>query len=163
MPTRLTLTVVCDIWPTHPPVSPWQSSVTNYPPISPTHWTSHLTPSQSLVMGYKCMLFMLDIPSFRDHSAGGCFAKLLTLLKHWGRVSKICIGKLTVIGSDNGLLPGQRQVIIWTNAVIWILLIGILETKLMKFYLEFKHFHWRKCIWNCYLQSGGDLVLALLC
>ena len=28
----------------------------------------------------------------------------------------ICIGNLTIIGSDNGLLPGRHQVIIWTNA-----------------------------------------------
>ena len=27
----------------------------------------------------------------------------------------ICIGNLTIIGSDNGLSPGQRQANIWTN------------------------------------------------
>ena len=27
----------------------------------------------------------------------------------------ICVDKLTIIGSDNGLSPGQRQAIIWTN------------------------------------------------
>ena len=37
-------------------------------------------------------------------------------LTYWGRVTHICINKLTIIGSDNGLLPGQRQAIIWTNA-----------------------------------------------
>ena len=41
-------------------------------------------------------------------------AKLL-FLTHWGRVTYICISKLTIIGSDNGLLPGWRQAIIWTN------------------------------------------------
>ena len=30
----------------------------------------------------------------------------------------ICVGKLTIIGSDNGLSPGRRQAIIWTNAGI---------------------------------------------
>ena len=45
-------------------------------------------------------------------------------LTHWGRVTHICIGKLTVIGWDNGLLPGRCQAIIWTNAGI--LLIGTL-------------------------------------
>ena len=30
----------------------------------------------------------------------------------------ICIGTLTIIGSDDGLSPGQRQAIIWTNAGI---------------------------------------------
>ena len=41
---------------------------------------------------------------------------------HWGRVTHICINKLTIVGSDNGLSPGRRQAIIWTNAGI--LLIG---------------------------------------
>ena len=39
-------------------------------------------------------------------------------LTHWGRVTHICVGKLTIIGSDNGLSPGRRQAIIWTNAGI---------------------------------------------
>ena len=37
-------------------------------------------------------------------------------LTHWGRVTHICVGKLIIIGSDNGLSPGRRQAIIWTNA-----------------------------------------------
>ena len=46
---------------------------------------------------------------------------LLTLqfclaLTHWGRVTHICVSKLIIIASDNGLSPGQRQAIIWTNA-----------------------------------------------
>ena len=43
-------------------------------------------------------------------------------LTHWGRVTHKCVSKLTIIGSDNGLSPGRRQAIIWTNAGI--LLIG---------------------------------------
>ena len=39
-------------------------------------------------------------------------------LTHWGRVTHICVGKLTIIGSENGLSPGRRQAIIWTNAGI---------------------------------------------
>ena len=27
----------------------------------------------------------------------------------------ICVGKLTIIGSDDGLSPGRRQATIWTN------------------------------------------------
>ena len=38
----------------------------------------------------------------------------------------ICIGKLAIIASDNGLAPGRRQAIIWTDAGI--LLIGPLRT-----------------------------------
>ena len=38
-------------------------------------------------------------------------------------MTHICIGKLTIIGADNGLSPGRRQVIIWTcwNIVNWTL------------------------------------------
>ena len=39
-------------------------------------------------------------------------------LTHWGRVTHICVGKLTIIGSDNELSTGRHQVIIWTNAGI---------------------------------------------
>ena len=39
-------------------------------------------------------------------------------LTHWGRVTHICVGDLTTIGSDNGLSPDRRQAIIWTNAGI---------------------------------------------
>ena len=31
-------------------------------------------------------------------------------------MTHICVGKLTIIGSDNGLSPGRHQAIIWTNA-----------------------------------------------
>ena len=40
----------------------------------------------------------------------------------------ICFSKLNIVGSDNGLLPGKRQAIIWTKAGI--LLIEPLGTKL---------------------------------
>ena len=43
-------------------------------------------------------------------------------LTHWGRVTHICVSKLTIIGSDNGLSPGRRQAIIWTNAGILLIL-----------------------------------------
>ena len=39
----------------------------------------------------------------------------LHCLSHWGRVTHICISKLTIIVSDNGLSPNQRQAIIWAN------------------------------------------------
>ena len=35
---------------------------------------------------------------------------------NWGRVSYVCVGKLIIIGSDNGLSPGRRQAIFWTYA-----------------------------------------------
>ena len=33
-------------------------------------------------------------------------------LTHWGRGTHICVGKLTIIDSDNGLSPGRHQAII---------------------------------------------------
>ena len=42
----------------------------------------------------------------------------MVLLKWVEAKWHICISKLTIIGSDNGLLPGQRQAIICTNAGI---------------------------------------------
>ena len=50
------------------------------------------------------------------------FNKLIPVLTYWGRVTHLCVGNLTIIGPDNGLSPGRRQAIIWTNT--WILLIG---------------------------------------
>ena len=43
-------------------------------------------------------------------------------------MTHICVGKLIIIGSDNGLSPGRRQAIIWTNDRI--LLIGPLGTNI---------------------------------
>ena len=42
-------------------------------------------------------------------------AYCLIALTHWGRVTHICVSKLTIIGSDNGLSPDQRQATTWTN------------------------------------------------
>ena len=64
------------------------------------------------------------------------------VLTHWGRVTHICVNKLTGIGSDNGLSPDRRQVIIWTNAGI--LLIGTLETNLREIVIEIHPFSFKK-------------------
>ena len=45
-----------------------------------------------------------------------------------------CVGKLIIIGSDNGLSPGRRQGIIWTNAEI--LSIEPLETKFSESFIK---------------------------
>ena len=37
-------------------------------------------------------------------------------LVRWDRVTLIWVGDQTTIGPDNGLSPGRRQAIIWTNA-----------------------------------------------
>ena len=50
---------------------------------------------------------------------------LFGVLTHWDRVMHICVSKVTTIGSDNGLSPGQHLAILWTNAGI--LLVGPLK------------------------------------
>ena len=57
-------------------------------------------------------------------------------------MTHICVGKLTIIGSDNGLSPGRRQAIIWTNAGI--LLIGALGTNFNEMLIEILTFLFMK-------------------
>ena len=63
-------------------------------------------------------------------------------LTHWGRATHICVGNLTIIGSDNGLAPGRRQAIIWTNDGI--LLIRPLGTNFSEISIEILTFSFKK-------------------
>ena len=63
-------------------------------------------------------------------------------LTHWGRVTHICVSKLTIIGSDNGLSPDRRQAIIWTNAGL--LSIGPLRTNFSEILIEILTFSFEK-------------------
>ena len=58
------------------------------------------------------------------------------------RLTHICVGNLTIIGSDNGLSPGRRQAIIWTNSGI--LLIWSLETNFSEILIGFLTFSFKK-------------------
>ena len=64
------------------------------------------------------------------------------MLTHWGRVMHICVGILAIIGSNNGLSPGRRQAIIWTNAAI--LLIRPLGTNFSEILIEIHTFSFKK-------------------
>ena len=65
-----------------------------------------------------------------------------SILTHWGRVTHICVSILTIVGSDNGLSPGRRQAIIWTNAGI--LLIEHSRTKFSEILIEIQTFSFKK-------------------
>ena len=56
----------------------------------------------------------------------------------------ICVVKLTIIGSDNGLPPRRRQAIISTNAGI--LLIGPLGTNFSEILIEITTFSFKKML-----------------
>ena len=57
-------------------------------------------------------------------------------------MAHICDSRLTITGSDNGLSPGQRQAIIWTNDGI--LLIGPLGTNFSENLIEILTFSFKK-------------------
>ena len=68
--------------------------------------------------------------------------QLSTWLTHWGQVTHMCIGNLTIIGPDNGLSPGRRQAIIWTNAGI--LLIEPFRTNFSEISIEIHTFSFKE-------------------
>ena len=57
-------------------------------------------------------------------------------------MTHICVSRLTIIGSDNGLSPDRRQAIIWTNAGL--LLIGPLGTNFVEILIEILTFSFKK-------------------
>ena len=77
-------------------------------------------------------------------------------------MTHICVSRVTIIGSDNGLSPGWRQAIIWTNAGI--LLTGPLGTNFSGIVIEVYIFLFKKCItkrpsakcqpfWLCFIDD----------
>ena len=86
---------------------------------------------------------------------------------HWGRVMHICVSNLTIIDSDNGLLPGWRQAIIWTNARI--LFIGPLGTNFSEILIGIHTFSFKKihlkmssAEWRPFCLDLNVLIIALL-
>ena len=80
-------------------------------------------------------------------------------LTHWGRVTHICVVKLTIIGSDNGLSPGRCQAIIWTNAGI--LLIGPLGTNFSEISIGILIFSFKKMCLKVLSTKWRPLCLGL--
>ena len=91
----------------------------------------------------------------------------LNILTHWGRMTHICVSKLTIIGSDYGLLPGRHQAIILTNAgilLIWPLgtkfneiLIGIQTFSFKKMHLKMASAKWRPFCLGLNILTHWDL------
>ena len=122
---------------------------------------------------YKTAKFLQN--SHNRHPMGhppACLLWVQTLihvlpLTHWGRVTHICVGKLTIIDSDNGLLPGRHQTIIWTNAGI--LLIGPLGTHFNGILISIQTFSFKKmhlkmlsAKWRPFCLGLNVLITAVL-
>ena len=86
-------------------------------------------------------VWVIHIKGKLVYAIGGPYL-INSYLTHWGRVAHICVRSLTVIASDNGLSPGRRQAIVWTNA--WKLLIGPLGTNLSEILIEIHTFSSKK-------------------
>ena len=80
-------------------------------------------------------------------------------LTHWGRVTYICVSKLTITGSDNGLSPSRRQAIVWTDAGI--LLIGPLKTNFNEILSKIHTFSFKKMHLNMSSAKWRPFCLGL--
>ena len=83
----------------------------------------------------------------------------MILLTHWGRVTHICVSKLTISGSDNSLSPERRQAIIWTNAGL--LFIRPLGTNFNEMLLEILTFSFKKLRLNVSSAKRRPFCLGL--
>ena len=83
-----------------------------------------------MVHAFLCLLWLVTIPA------------RLNVLIYWGRATHIYVGNLAIISSDNGLSPGRRQTIIWTNTGI--LLMGPLGTNFSVILIEIHTFPFKK-------------------
>ena len=98
-------------------------------------WNWPSSPDCFLVLIASKIILCMSHPGYTTVTSGGCFithaelskrmacpycpiCRVICVLTHWGRLTHICVSKLTIIGSDNGFSPGRRQAIIWTNAEI---------------------------------------------
>ena len=82
-------------------------------------------------------------------------------ITHWGRVTHICVSKLTIIGSDNGLSPERRQANFWTNAGI--LLIGTLGTNFSEILVGIQSFSFKKMQLKMSSAKWRQFVSASMC
>ena len=88
----------------------------------------------------------------------------LKVLTHWRRETYICISKLTIIGSDNGLLPVRHQAIIWTSAgFLLILTLGTNFSEILSeiHIFSFMNMHLKMLSgkWRPFCPGGDELSL----
>ena len=109
--------------------------------LFPLSWWWGYTSHDAWHLANPSTHFDITIPGWFCHQPVGCCRRIT----HWGRVTHICVRKLTTIGSDNGLSLDRRQAIIWTNAgiVYWT--------------------HRNKLQWNCIQNSDISLQESVVC
>ena len=82
-------------------------------------------------------------------------------------MTHIFVDNLTILGSDNGLSPGRRQAIIWTNGGI--LLIGPLGTNFSEILIKIQTFSLKKIRLKissakcCSFRLGLNVLTVVMC
>ena len=111
---------------------------------------------------FSIMIFKVTLLGLMPHLPSA------NVLTHWGRVTHICVGNLTNIGSDNGLSPYRRQAITWINDGI--LLIGSLGTHFSGMLIEIHAFSFKKIHlkmssgkWRPFCLGLNVLINVLVC
>ena len=89
----------------------------------------------------------------------GRYDTFVTLMNFFNSLRHICVGKQTIIGSVNGLSPGRRQAIIWTNAGI--LLIWPLGTNFSEILIKSLTFSFTKMRLNVSSAKWRPFCLGL--
>ena len=77
----------------------------------------------------------------------------------WGQVTHVCVSSQIVINSDNGLSPGRRQAIIWSNAGI--LLIRTLGTNFSDILSKIHTFVFKKIHFKMSSADGNSFSASM--
>ena len=112
-------------------------------------------------MKHFSMKFCLKFKSFHSRKSIwiGRLPNIVLTSVCWARVTHICVENITIIGSDNGLSPGRRQAIIWTNAGI--LLIRPLGTNFREILIRNQIFSLKKMHLNMSSEKYRSFCLGL--
>ena len=102
---------------------------------------SHLKLDHIQNLQMQCIIILIR---YLDNLLYSCITNIL--LTHCGWGMHICVGNLTIIGSDNGLVSGRRQAIIWTNAGIFF--IGPLRINFSEILIKSITFSLKKMCFN---------------
>ena len=89
------------------------------------------------------------------------YGSLKIFLTHWGQMTHICISKLAIIGSDNGLSPYRRQAIIWT--INGMFLIRPSVTNFIEIPIGIQTFSFKKMHLKMSSANGVYFVSASMC
>ena len=104
----------------------------------------------------NCKYIFYDIKKIQHVKSLDAWSYFGESLTHSGRM---CVSKLNVISSDNGLSPGRRQAIIWTSAGI--LLIGLLATNFSEILSKIHTFSFKKMHLNMSSVKWRPFCLGL--